>query len=291
MSEQYTGLGKGLASLIPDRLGAEKIGVSPTILGPKEQLHHIDPVLIGVNPQQPRKTFEHGGIEDLVNSIKTHGILQPLIVSKAGDRYELISGERRLRAAKLLELDTVPVIVRKASEQEKLALALIENVQRRDLNAIERAWGYARLIEEFSLTQEEAAKNVGQSRVSVTNTLRLLKLPDDIQKALIEGTITEGHAKVLLGIEHPTEQKKVFLKILKDQFSVRATEEYVRISPAHARKSKSSSSLPEHDDAIDRLQSALGTKVEIARVGRKGTIRIHWYSPEELSALIRKLTS
>ncbi len=290
MDNHYAGLGRGLDSLIPKkRNGAVDLGIREQILGPQERLYSIDPLMIDVNPHQPRKSFDHGSLEELVNSIKEYGILQPLIAGKKGKRYELISGERRLRAAKILELDTVPVIVRDASEQEKLALALIENVQRKDLNPIERAWGYARLIEEFSLTQEQAAKKVGQSRASLTNTLRMLKLPDEIQKSLIDNSLTEGHAKVLLGVQDQQEQKKLFLKMLKEQLSVRAAEHYVRI--ARPSKRKTPAHNPELEELKERLQRALGTKVDVVKRGKQGVIHIYFYSDGELKEILGRIGS
>jgi len=181
----------------------------------------------------------------------------------------------------------VPVIIRDASEQEKLALALIENVQRKDLNPIERAWGFARLIEEFSLTQEEAAKKVGQSRASLTNALRLLKLPEQIQKSLIDGVISEGHAKVLLSVSDKDQQLSLFRRIVKDQLSVRSTESHVR---SHGSIRPHQASDPNIRDAEERLQRSLGTKVEIKKSGGKGSIVISWFSLEELHELIRRIT-
>ncbi|KKW00991.1 MAG: hypothetical protein A2898_00665 [Candidatus Kerfeldbacteria bacterium RIFCSPLOWO2_01_FULL_48_11] len=288
MSDAYAGLGKGLEALIPRKISAEKIGVSKKILGPQERIDYVDPVTVTSNPHQPRKHFEHDAIEDLVNSIREHGILQPLIVSKTDSDYQLISGERRLRAAIIMGLKEVPVIIREASEQEKLALALIENIQRENLNPIERAWGYARLIQEFNLTQEEAAKKVGQPRASLTNSLRLLKLPEEMQKAVIDGLISEGHAKVLLGITDQKELMHLFRKIIHEELSVRTAEHHAR--PHRKASYRKAPRDPNITELEDQLRSALGTKVEIVRNGEQGTITIRCYSEEEFRALIEKLT-
>jgi len=279
-------LGRGLESLIPKKANIKDLHIRSQIAGPQEQIEHVVPEEVTMNPHQPRRTFTHADMEELMNSIKEHGILQPLIVTRNESGYQLISGERRLRAARMLSLARVPVIVRQASEQEKLALALIENVQRRDLNPVERAWGYARLIEEFGLTQEQAAKKVGQSRASLANTLRILKLPEPIQRALADGKLTEGHAKVLLSVDDPAAQQRLFLNMLDTQLSVRAAETLARGSRAPRMRRRD----PNLADTEDRLQQTLGTKVEIVRSGSKGTIRVHFYSAEELAELVRRLT-
>lgn len=279
-------LGRGLESLIPKKTNAKDLHVRSQIAGPNEQIVLVAPTEIACNPHQPRREFAHGDMEELMNSIHEHGILQPLIVTRAGNGYELISGERRLRAATMLSLSRVPVIVRAASEQEKLAIALIENVQRKDLNPLERAWGYARLIEEFGLTQEQAAKKVGQSRASLANTLRVLKLPEQMQKALVDGKLTEGHAKVLLSVDDPASQQRLFLKMLDTQLSVRAAETLVRGSRVPRTQRKD----PNLIDMEERMQHAIGTKVEILKSGSSGFLKIYFYSDEELSELIRKLT-
>ena len=201
-------LGRGLSSLIPPK----GVSISATQeAGSKDSGERISEVSVDqikANPHQPRQQFDRESLEDLINSIKVHGILQPLVVVKVQGGYELIAGERRLRAAKTLELSRVPVVVRTASEQEKLELALVENVQRQNLNPIEKASGYQLLVDEFSLTQEEVSKKVGQSRAAVANTLRLLSLPATIQNAISEGELTEGHAKVLLSVSSDRDREK-----------------------------------------------------------------------------------
>jgi len=280
-------LGRGLGSLIPSKRTKQSLN-SKDITGPKELVHEVEINKIQPNPLQPRQNFDRNLLEDLMNSIKVHGIIQPLVVFEDGGGYQLITGERRLRAAKVLGLEKVPVVVRNASEQEKLELALVENVQRQNLNPIERAYGYQRLIDEFNLTQEEVAKKVGQSRVAVTNTIRLLALPAEMQKALQEEKITEGHAKALLGIVTSDERRRLFKEILKNKLSVRLTESQVR-KAAVKKHTRQKTIDPNLQDKVDVLQQSLGTKVEIKKQGGQGTIGIHFYSAEELHEIINKI--
>lgn len=241
------------------------------------------------NPHQPRIYFDEAKLEELSESIREHGILQPLIVGLAGSGYELIAGERRLQAAKRVGLKTVPVIVRDVTEQEKLELAIIENIQRHNLNPIEEAKAYLRLQGEFGLQQEAVAKKMGKSRSSVANTLRLLHLPVEIQRAVAEGKISEGHAKALLAIENPEKQRAVFDLIIREELTVRETELKVRsisVRP-HMRNT------PVLDAGIvertERLTQLLGTKVKIAPSGKGGKVVIEYYSPEDLEGLLHRL--
>ncbi|MFA6552859.1 MAG: ParB/RepB/Spo0J family partition protein [Patescibacteria group bacterium] len=281
-----TGLGRGLNSLIPPRNAERTVAEEPVVSQGTNELPIND---IQPNPHQPRFTFDRAALEDLMNSIKIHGIIQPLVVINARGGYQLIAGERRLRAAKLLGLKKVPAVIRTATEQEKLELAIVENVQRQSLNPIERARGFQRLIDEFNLTQDEVGKKVGQNRVTVTNSLRLLTLPSEMQQALAEGKLTEGHAKALLGVETAVEREKLFKEILKSGLSVRIAESQARRVSVrqHARRSKDPNMLEKEDV----LQAALGTKVEIRRKGKRGTITVHFYSAEELQAIIRKISN
>lgn len=315
---QRTGLGKGLGSLIPQAnkrpadaglpqshsigksSGVQKGGVSSKTDGQQipsgsiampqispNTVYEIPVDAIIPNPMQPRQIFEHKGLEDLVASIKEHGILQPLTVTKNGnDSYELIAGERRLRSAKIAGLKTVPAIVRTAGEMEKLELALIENIQRRDLNPIEKAESYYKLIDEFALTQEEAAKRLGIQRSTMANTLRLLSLPSEIQKALADGKLTQGHARALIALESPKEQMRLFKKIVMTGMNVRDTEAQAR---QVSKTKKRAAYDPNLEDKKNRIQAALGTKAEIKHQGNGGKIIIHYYSQEELSELINKM--
>ncbi len=275
-------LGRGLGSLIP---GADNTSTIPSDDAVKE----IDIKVITPNTQQPRENFDRDSMEALINSIKEHGIIQPLVVVKEGNAYQLIAGERRFRAAKMIGLQAVPAVVRTASEQEKLELALVENVQRQNLNPLEKAYGYHRLIEEFGITQEQVGKRVGQSRAAISNTLRLLTLPTEIQQALRDVRITEGHAKVILGVKDPAEQKKIFRHILDNKLSVRSTEQAARkVTVRKHRRTSKDPNLAAHEQS---LEEALGTKVDIDKKGQQGTVRIHFYSADDLKEIIRKITS
>ena len=245
---------------------------------------------------QPRKTFEKESLQELSNSIKEHGILQPLVVRPAGSgSFEIVAGERRWRAAQLAGLHEVPVLIRQYSNQKTLELSLIENLQREDLNPIEEAEGYQRLQQEFSLTQEQIADRVGKERATVANSLRLLKLPNEVRKLLQEGKISQGHAKVLLGITDVTKQKKFADMIANEQTSVRKLESLIA-SELAGLSSENSASKTENsvtDRLIlglsEELQKLLGTKVSIDYKAGKGKVNIHFYSDEELSGLVDKI--
>ncbi|XOU94005.1 MAG: ParB/RepB/Spo0J family partition protein [Candidatus Kerfeldbacteria bacterium] len=282
-------LGRGLGSLIPVK--SIKENISEEIIGGKEKTFEISLDKIQPNPHQPRHHFDRDMLEDLVNSIKEHGIIQPLIVNEVGSGYELIAGERRLRASKIAGLSKVPVVVRTATEQQKLELAIVENVQRQNLNPIEKAYGYQRLAAEFNLTQEEVSKKIGQSRTAVTNSLRLLTLSAEIQKSLQEGKITEGHAKVLLGIKDVDQRRRLFKEILSGSLSVRKTESKAGkvIIKKHTRNRNSKDvNMTEKEEL---LQEALGTKVELSYKKGQGVISIHFYSNAELQEIIRKIVN
>jgi ParB family transcriptional regulator, chromosome partitioning protein len=279
---QKSGLGRGLGALIP---GGENALVENGII-----LVSVDNVF--PNPRQPRSMMHPEELEDLTSSIREHGVLQPLIVTP-GDmdgHYILIAGERRLQAARLAGLATVPVLIRQATDQQRLELAIIENVQRSDLSALEQAEAYRQLAEDFNLSHEEIAARVGKSRVAVTNTLRLLKLPDAVKNALIEGRVSEGHARALLALSTSEAQTAALRTVISQELNVRQTEELVRrlAGEKPARKLKPSAS-PEALALEERLRASLGTKVAL-RSGRKGgTVTIHYYSDEELNALVGRL--
>lgn len=282
-----TGLGKGLSSLIPPKIDRNIFSKNSQVVGDEEMVVQIPVEKIGVNPMQPRSDFDHDSMEDLTNSIKEHGILQPLILATTDKGYQVIAGERRLRAAKMLGFDKVPSIIRDIKEQQKLELALVENIQRKDLNPIEESVAYHRLIDEFSLTQEEVAKKVGKSRSVVANTIRLLTLPTEIQKALINGKINYSVARVIVGL--PIEERmKFFQKVISQDLTVRAVENQAKkISiKQHFRKSKD----PNLTALEDKLQASLGTKVIVKKSGDSGQIIIEFYSSEELENLINKIT-
>lgn len=283
---QRSGLGKGLESLIPTWQG------SPADPGTSEQVRLLPINSISPNPQQPRKIFEEEQLEDLAASIKQHGIIQPLIVIAAEGihRYTLIAGERRLRAAKLAGLKDVPAIVRTASQQEQLEFAIIENVQREDLNPIERARAYQSLADQFSLTHEDIAHRVGKSRVTVTNTLRLLNLPLVVQQTLQSGEISEGHARSLLALPSARAMEAALDSILSLGLNVRQTELLVsKLSGKAPASRKSAPRSAEAEDLENRLRQFFHTKVMLSKGKRGGTISISFYSDEELNAILDKL--
>jgi len=284
--DKQQGLGRGLSSLIPPKIDKSIFPKDSEVLS-EDMILRVAVGKIKANPHQPRSNFDHESLEDLTNSIKEHGILQPLILSSTDTGYELIAGERRLRAAQLLELKTVPAIIRDIKEQQKLEIALVENIQRKDLNSIEEAVAFQRLIDEFNLTQEEAAKRVGKSRSVIANTLRLLSLPSEIQKALINGKINYSTARLIVGIP-PGERLKLFKKIMSQDLTVRAVEgEARKISvKKHFRKDKD----PNLVELEEKLQSALNTKATIKKSGDSGQISIEFYSEDELQEIIKKIT-
>lgn len=303
MSQQY-GLGRGLASLIPPKkpsgtvAGSEEsvTSVRPAVLPtatishPETPLTHEVPIAsIVPNPHQPRLHFDEAKLAELADSIKEHGILQPLIVTKTEAGYELIAGERRLQAAKRAGLTEVPVVVKEVGDQAKLELAIIENIQRHDLNPIEEAKAYLRLADEFHLSQEEVAKKMGKSRPSVANTLRLLTLPVEIQRAVIEGKLSEGHAKALLAIDNPEKQRALFELILKEELTVRETEEKARSVAVRSHVRTTREAAPEVVAKEEWLTEQLGTKVKIQPKGKGGKILIEYYSPEELNTILGRM--
>ena len=276
-------LGKGLGSLIPQR----KSVIEEILPETKSQVLDIPVEHIYPNPRQPRHHFSAADLEDLIQSIKEHGVLLPLVVTKKGEGYELIAGERRLRASKMLGNKTVPAIVREASEQQKLELALIENIQRQDLNAVEEAIAYRALIDEFSLTQEEVAKRVGKSRSSVANTLRLLDLSQEMRLALQEGKITKSHARTLLAEEDRVKRQRLFEEMLSSGMSVRMAEERVE---KKQRTHSPSHQDPNIEDFEKRLRERFGTKVRIQEKKGRGRLTIEFYSREELMAILEQLS-
>ena len=280
---RQSGLGKGLDALIPgnDNQPTEN-GV---IMLP------IDAII--PNPRQPRTTMNPDELQELSDSIREHGIIQPLIVSREhdGSHYILIAGERRLEAARLAKLESIPVILRQVSDQGRLELALIENVQRADLMPLETAEAYRQLHEEFNLSHEEISNRVGKSRVSVSNTLRLLKLPEKVKTALLQGSISEGHARAILALTSAQAQLAVLEMIEHNGLSVRQTEVLVRKYTGVQQKipAAGSSLSPEMASIEDRMRAVLGTKVSLHSGQKGGSITIHYYSDEELNRLIDQI--
>ena len=274
-------LGKGLGALIPEINQYDD----------KDNYVYCNVEDIQPNKFQPRKGFDEDKIDDLVVSIKEKGIIQPLIVRNVGDGYELIAGERRWRAAKRAGITEVPVIVKKASDTEVLELSLIENIQREDLNALEEAEAYKRLTEEFTLTQEEVAKRVGKDRSTITNYLRLLKLPLEIRDGLSREVVTMGHARAFLSLETPVKQREAYRQVLKRGLSVRQTEKMVRGLKKEKKNKPLERDKDIHLDAIkNELIKQFGTQVKIvARKGGRGKIEIEFYSLDDLDRIIETL--
>ncbi len=287
---QKIGLGKGLGALIP---GAEDAAPQPPASGVIE----VPITDIRPNPRQPRlvRSLEALNLEELAASIKEHGVIQPLIVTRtvgAGVPYTLIAGERRWRASQIAGLTHVPVIVKEAAPQQMLELALIENIQRSDLSPLEEAAAYQQLISEFGLTQEMVAERVGKSRVAIANTLRLLKLPGKLQQALMAGEITEGHARALLSLSSAVDQLAALEEIRQKGLNVRQTEELVRRMNAPAPPARSSAPRAEWRESKEyeaRLREALGTRVVLQRSRKGGRIVIEFFSEEEFVALYNRL--
>ncbi len=285
---QRTGLGKGLESLIPTGGKTPPTPIGSHVGG----VQQVAVEAIRPNPRQPRIHFREEDLAELAASIREHGVIQPLIASPKSDgTFILIAGERRWQASQRAGLKTVPVITRQASNQELLEIALIENVQRADLNSLEEAEAYRQLVEEFGLSHESVAKRVGKSRVAVTNTLRLLGLPDVVKQALVDGKLTEGHARALLALSTQKAQASAMQTVINLSLSVRQTEELVRKlagqKPVKAKKPIRSADV---NDVEKRLQRSLGTKVALKHGKKGGTVTIYYYSGEELDALLEKLT-
>jgi ParB family transcriptional regulator, chromosome partitioning protein len=300
MAQQF-GLGRGLSSLIPNKqpdasatqsasdFSRRTIGAGDDSIRGDKYVIEVDVSQIEANPHQPRHSFDSEKLENLAQSIKAHGIIQPLIVSKKGNRYELIAGERRFQAAQSIGLKKVPVIIRDASELEKLELAIIENIQRHDLNPIEEGMAYRKLTDEFQLGQEEIAVKMGKSRSLVANKIRLLGLPVEIQKGLIEGRITEGHAKAILSIPNPEKQRALFEMILKSSLTVRQVEDKTKEISVRSYQ-RHTNVDPETKRLENILVERLGTKVKVSKAGDGGKIVIEYYSKEDLDALLEKIS-
>jgi ParB family transcriptional regulator, chromosome partitioning protein len=284
-------IGKGLGALITSTNGARKKHIYKTESKNEtntEKVWLIPVSEIEPSKGQPRKDFPQGALQEMAESIKEHGVLQPLLVSEKLDgSYELIAGERRWRAAKMAGLATVPALVKEFAEQQKLEVALIENIQRQDLNPIEEAFAYKRLIDEFGLTQKQAAEKLGKSRPVVANTIRLLDLPAHMQQALIENKIGYGQARALLSITDLSKQEEAFQSTQGKKITSRDLE---RIG---ARQNAGKKGARQRDPNImymeDQLRHTLNTKVNISGAGKRGTITIDYYSPDELASIIKKI--
>ncbi|HEY2094389.1 MAG TPA: ParB/RepB/Spo0J family partition protein [Thermoanaerobaculia bacterium] len=281
MAQQKKVLGRGLGALIPAK-------ETPP---PTPGLMHLALDQIAPNPYQPRKTFNEGSIDELARSVREHGIVQPLVVSRFNDRYRLIAGERRFRAAQKAGLTSVPVVIKDdLKEGDALQIALIENIQREDLNPIEEAMAYHQLHEEFGLTQEEISKRVGKERSTVANFLRLMKLPEPVKKLLASGQLSMGHARALLAVESPKKQEQLADRVVKRNLSVRQTEMLAASTGGKPAEKKEKEKDVFTRDAEEKLQRTLRTKVEIDRKRRGGVIRIRFASEDDLIRIYDDIT-
>ena len=298
MAKQSFGLGKGIGALMSEaekEVGNENTAATAangTVSGEME----IDVDKLLPNPHQPRTEFDKDALQELADSIKEHGVIQPVLVEKAdGDNYYIIAGERRTRAAKLAGLTKIPVRVQSFSEEKKLEVALIENIQREDLNALEEALAYRKLMDMCGITQDEVARRVGKNRTTVTNALRLLKLPENMQTSLANDEITAGHARALLSVTNPADQRILFARILGQDLSVRETERQaaelngggkaaVKVKPKKAEKKD-----PDISSLEEQFIEALGTKVQLKGSLDKGSLQIEYFSRDDLDRIFNLL--
>lgn len=287
MSKRF-GLGKGLNALIPE---------DTVILEPKKGKDKnddngyslIDINLIKSNESQPRKSFDDEKIMELAESIKSNGIIQPLILRKDKDEYIIVAGERRWRAAKYIGIKEIPAVIMDLTEKQILEISLIENIQREDLNSIEEAIAYKKLITDFDLTQEQLSKRIGKSRVAITNTMRLLNLSEDVQQYIIEGVILEGHGRALLAITDSKLQCELAQNVIDDKLSVRELEFLIRKLKTKSEPSKSKAKKetnPYYKEVIEKLENYFGTKVNVTNKNNKGKIEIEYYSEEDLQRIL-----
>jgi ParB family chromosome partitioning protein len=284
LSKKY-GLGKGLGALIPDDLSIQD---DKDI---NKDVNKISINMIRANESQPRKSFDENKLNSLTASIKEHGIIQPLVLKKdEGDTYTIIAGERRWRAAKLAGLKEIPAVIMNVTEKQVLEISLIENIQREDLNPIEEALAYKKLIDDFKLTQEELSERVGKSRTAITNCLRLLNLDLRVQQYVIEGVITEGHGRAILGVEDKNFQFKLAQTVIDEGLSVRETEKLAKnMLHDNKRKRKEKDENPYYIDIEERLKNIFGTKVSIKSGRNKGKIEIEYYSEDDLQRIVELL--
>lgn len=272
-------LGKGLGALIPEEKVVLKEENKPSVISLN---------LIKSNIEQPRKSFDDEKIAELAQSIKEHGIIQPIVLNKKGNSYIIVAGERRWRAAKLLGLKEVPAVVMELTDKDILEISLIENIQRQDLNPIEEAIAYKKLLNDFNLTQDELSKRIGKSRVAISNTIRLTALSDTVKQYLIDEVITEGHGRALLAIEDPELQCEVAQKVIDEKLSVRELEKLIKFIKAEKKPKERVRELnnPYYKDVTERLQNYFGTKVSISNKNNKGKIEIEYYSEEDLQRIL-----
>ena len=281
MEKKHNALGKGLSALIPIR--AKELTA--------KEGYFICPVSkISANRNQPRKAFNDHTIDELAQSIQENGILQPLVVKPDGSGFELIAGERRLRAAKKLGLREVPVIIKDVNDKDQLFLSLIENLQREDINPIDEAEGYRKLIEEFSLNQIDVAKRVGKDRATVANAVRLLRLPEEIKNAIKNGSVSPGHARAMLALSTIEEQLRLFKKVRDEKLTVRAAESYVKTKRNKSKEASQSKEAASQITAIeDELRKIFATKIKVSNHGSRGWLEIHYSSFDDLDRILNTI--
>jgi ParB family chromosome partitioning protein len=296
MSSTQRGLGKGFDALIPTQLVEDEF--DPTAAQSQsgervsaDHVYQLDPAIVDPNPHQPRLDFDEEALQGLAESIKTHGILQPMVVTDSGNgRYELIAGERRLRAAKLAGLDKVPAIVRSFSEQQKLELALIENLQRQDLNPMETATSYRKLVDQFGMGLVEIGKRVGLDDSTISNTMRLLNLPLEAKRAVADGTISEGHARQILSLPNTEKQLALLDMIIKNGWTVRQAEAFARDFKKDSSTTETAhKSAATSNELTKTLEEYLGTKVALLPTAKGGKLVIEYYSEEELNRIFEAI--
>lgn len=301
MAKKARGLGKGLDALFGDM----EVSVEPSSKEEEssavhdieaaethEGIKYIDINNIKPNANQPRKTFDEGKLEELADSIREHGLIQPLVVRKSTNGYEIVAGERRWRAARKIGIKEIPAIVRELSDEENMLLAIIENMQREDLDPIEEAEGISQMIETYGLSQEQVSKSLGKSRPYITNQMRLLKLPEEIRKMVSDGRLSSGHVRALITIDDEEKQIKLAVQAVEQGLSVRQVEALAKANK-NVKKSKSAKKKKSADvkRVEEDLKVALGTKVNLNQNGKKGKIEIEFYSKDELERLIELLKS
>ena len=300
MPVKKSGLGKGLDSLIPNKnvkSAKPSVKADEKKAAPKEEILEAGPIMVKINKvepnrDQPRKDFDEDALMELADSIKQFGVLQPILVQKKKDYYEIIAGERRWRAAKLAGLKEVPIIVKEFTEQEIVEISLIENIQRENLNPIEEAMAFKKLLEEFQLKQDEVADRVSKSRTAVTNSMRLLKLDDKVQQMIIDEMISTGHARALLAIDDKKLQYELADRIFDEKLSVRETEKLVKEikNPKKPKEKKAVENEFVYKDLENRMKEVMGTKVSIAsKSNGKGKIEIEYYSEKELERMFEMI--
>lgn len=293
------GLGKGLDSLITNKVNTAKTTTATTKPAVKKDEKVVEGILVNINKvepnrEQPRKNFDEDALLELADSIKQYGVIQPLIVQKKADHYEIIAGERRWRAAKMAGVKEIPVIIKDYTDQQVMEISLIENIQREDLNPIEEAMAYKNLMEEFHLKQDEIAEKVSKSRTAVTNSMRLLKLDKRVQQMMIDDMISAGHARTLITIEDPDAQYNIATKIFDEKLSVRETEKLVKLLQKPEVKKEKVEKVNSfiYKDIEEKMKAILGTKVTVDhKSNNKGKISIEYYSNEELERILYLLES